>query len=71
MFVDPTGIDVPFCGYYIVRPCVNALGLGLGAKKVWLEKNTTHPPWDIFGVNGLKEDIFPVDYKWGNPNVLC
>ena len=29
----PTGIDVTEPGYYIVRPCVNALGLGLGAKK--------------------------------------
>ena len=41
----PVGIDVPTPGYYIVRPCVNALGLGLGAQKVWLEKETMHLPW--------------------------
>ena len=35
----PVGLDVPR-GWYIVRPCVNMLGLGLGAQKVWLEKET-------------------------------
>ena len=35
----PVGLDVPN-GWYIVRPCVNMLGLGLGAQKVWLEKET-------------------------------
>jgi len=38
----PVGLDVPTPGYYIVRPCVNMLGLGLGAQKVWLECETVH-----------------------------
>ncbi len=33
----PVGQDVPTPGYYIVRPCVNMLGLGLEAKKYWIE----------------------------------
>ncbi len=36
----PVGLDVPHPGFYIVRPCVNMLGLGLGAEKMWLEKDT-------------------------------
>ena len=47
----PVGLDVPKPGHYIVRPCVNMLGLGLGAEKVWLDKETTHLPlgyWSKF-----------------------
>ena len=62
----PTGIDVPKPGYYIVRPCVNALGLGLGAKKVWLEKNTMHLPYGYFWCEWFEGRHFSVDYKWGN-----
>ena len=40
----PTGMDVPKPDWYIVRPCINAMGLGLGAEKVWLEKDTEHLP---------------------------
>ena len=40
----PVGLDVPHPGFYIVRPCVNMLGLGLGAQKVWIEKETMHLP---------------------------
>ena len=40
----PMGVDVPMPGWYIVRPCVNAIGLGLGAQKIWLEKETMHLP---------------------------
>jgi hypothetical protein len=39
----PVGLDVPKPGHYIVRPCVNMLGLGLGSQKVWLDKDTTAP----------------------------
>ena len=33
----PTGIDVPYPGWYITSPCVNAMGFGFGAEKVWLD----------------------------------
>ena len=62
----PTGIDVPKPGYYIVRPCVNALGLGLGAEKVWLEKNTMHLPYGYFWCEWFEGRHFSVDYKFGN-----
>ena len=54
-------MDVPKPDWYIVRPCINAMGLGLGAEKVWLEKDTEHLSWDIFGVNGLKV-IYSIDF---------
>ena len=39
----PVGLDVPnMTG--ILFPCVNALGLGLGAEKVWLDESTMHLP---------------------------
>ena len=52
----PAGIDVPESGDYIVRPVVNAYGLGIGAKKMFIEQTTTHIPPGFFGVNGLTED---------------
>ena len=66
----PTGIDVPEPGYYIVRPCVNALGLGLGAKKVWLEKDTTHLPHGYFWCEWFEGRHLSIDYK-NKKQVLC
>ena len=37
----PVGLDVPKPGWYMVRPCVNMQGMGLGAEKVWIEKLKT------------------------------
>lgn len=66
----PTGIDVPEPGYYIVRPCVNALGLGLGAEKVWLEKDTTHLPYGYFWCEWFEGRHLSIDYK-NKKQVLC
>ena len=35
----PVGTNVPKPDWYIVRPCVNAIGLGLGAQKVWIDNH--------------------------------
>ena len=61
----PTGIDVPTPGYYIVRPCVNALGLGLGATKEHLEQDTTHLPIGFFWCEWFEGRHVSVDYKHG------
>jgi hypothetical protein len=61
----PTGIDVPEPGYYIVRPCVNALGLGLGATKEYLEKDTTHLSVGFFWCEWFEGRHVSVDYKDG------
>ena len=63
----PVGIDVPNPGWYIVRPCVNALGLGLGAQKIYLEEDTTNLPYGHFWCEWFEGDHYSVDFlpSWG------
>ena len=41
----PTGTTVPKSDFYIVRPCINLLGMGRLARKEWIEHKTDcfHP----------------------------
>lgn len=61
----PVGLDVPVPGWYIVRPCVNMLGLGLGAQKVWLEEETMHLPVGHFWCEWFEGRHLSVDYHYG------
>lgn len=61
----PVGLDVPKPGYYIVRPCVNMLGLGLGAQRVWLECETMHLPVGFFWCEWFEGRHLSIDYHWG------
>lgn len=61
----PVGLDVTTPGYYIVRPCVNMLGLGLGAQKLWLEKDTTNLPLGFFWCEWFNGRHLSIDYHWG------
>jgi len=61
----PVGQDVPEPGLYIVRPCVNMLGLGLGAKQVWLVKETMHLPVGHFWCEWFEGLHLSIDYNWG------
>lgn len=61
----PTGIDVPKSGFYISRPCVNALGLGLGASKHYLENTTTHLPVGNFWCEWFEGRHLSIDYFYG------
>lgn len=38
----PTGTTVPKTDFYIVRPCINLLGMGRLARKEWIENETEH-----------------------------
>ena len=44
----PAGVSVPCQGHYVVRPCVNLLGMGRGASIEWLTDNTDHLPPGFF-----------------------
>ena len=66
----PTGIDVPEPGWYIVRPCVNAMGLGLGSQKVWLDCETMHLPLGYFWCEWFEGRHLSVDYNRGL-QLLC
>ena len=58
----PTGVDVPQPGWYIVRPCINAMGMGLGAQRVFIEKETMHLPLGYFWCEWFDGDHYSVDY---------
>ena len=66
----PVGVDVNTPGWYIVRPCVNMMGLGLGAEKVWLEKDTFHLPVGYFWCEWFEGRHLSVDYAKGE-QTLC
>jgi hypothetical protein len=38
----PTGTTVPKSDFYIVRPCINLMGMGRFARKEWIEDTTEH-----------------------------
>ena len=61
----PIGLDVPIPGYYIVRPCVNMLGLGLGAQKVYIEESTIGLPIGHFWCEWFEGRHISIDYRWG------
>jgi hypothetical protein len=61
----PVGLDVPKPGYYIVRPCVNMLGLGLGAQRVYVENSTVNLPLGFFWCEWFSGRHISVDYHWG------
>jgi hypothetical protein len=37
-----TGCPVPYSEYYIVRPCINLLGMGRFSRIEWIDKDTEH-----------------------------
>lgn len=61
----PVGVPVLFPGEYIVRPCVNALDLGLGAEKAYISENTDHLPVGHFWCEWFEGDHYSVDYFYG------
>jgi len=66
----PVGTDVPKPGWYIVRPCVNALGLGLGAEYVWIEESSDHLTPGYFWCEIFRGRHFSVDYHYGLHNLI-
>lgn len=61
----PVGIDVNKPGKYIVRPCVNPIGLGLGSSVLYLQKDTTHLPIGYFWCEWFDGDHISIDYVNG------
>jgi hypothetical protein len=59
----PTGTDVPVPGWYCVRPCVNAFGMGLHTQKLYIEKSTDHLPIGHFWCEWFDGRHFSVDYE--------
>lgn len=66
----PVGIDVPKPGWYIVRPIMNLMGLGFGAEKIWIEKDTDNLSIGYFWCEWFEGRHLSVDYYKGKP-ILC
>lgn len=67
----PKGTHVPTPGYYIVRPCVNLLGMGRGAEIVHLQNDTENDMADgTFWCELFTGDHLSVDYVDGHQR-LC
>jgi len=63
----PVGTPVKHSGYYLVRPCVNALGLGLGAQKHYIKDTTHHLTPGHFWCEFFEGDHISIDYMNGEP----
>ena len=61
----PVGSLVPKPDTYIVRPCVNVLGMGLGAQFTFINDITEHLPYGYFWCEIFKGRHISVDYKDG------
>lgn len=66
----PVGLDVPHPGWYMVRPCVNMQGMGLGSQKIWIEKESEFLPIGHFWCEFFTGRHLSVDYTYGRPT-LC
>lgn len=66
----PKGMDVPEPGMYVVRPCINLLGMGRGASIEFIEEETLHLPDGHFWCEKFEGRHLSVDYEDGL-QVLC
>jgi hypothetical protein len=58
----PAGQPVPAPGKYVVRPCVNAKGMGEGARMEHIDRDTDHLPAGTFWCEVFEGDHLSVDY---------
>lgn len=66
----PAGVDVPSSGSYIVRPCMNLLGMSRFARIEYLEKNTDHLHPAEFWCEIFKGEHISVDFYKKTPNLV-
>jgi hypothetical protein len=59
----PTGVPVPYPGYYIVRPSINLLGMGRFSRIEWIEKETEHFHPSEFWCELFDGTHYSVDYN--------
>ena len=59
----PTGVPVPYSGYYIVRPSINLLGMGRFSRKEMIYKYTDHFHPSEFWCKLFEGEHYSVDYQ--------
>jgi len=63
----PRGMRVPKPGMYMVRPIANFAGMGLGARKIFIESSTNHLEYGEFWSEFFDGEHLSVDYRGANP----
>ena len=58
----PVGCSVPYSGHYIVRPCINLLGMGRFSRIEWINSHTDHLHPAEFWCEIFKGKHISVDY---------
>jgi hypothetical protein len=61
----PASISPTKSGWYVVRPIMNLSGMGVGAKKTWIEEgDATVVPLGYFWCEWFKGNQYSVTYEW-------
>jgi hypothetical protein len=63
----PRGMNVPKPGMYMVRPIMNFSGMGLGARKLYIEGSTDHLEPGEFWCEFFEGEHLSIDYRGANP----
>jgi len=67
----PMGLEVPEPGFYIVRPCMNLMGMGRDARIEWIENSTEHLHPAEFWCEVFEGDHLSVDYEYHEDRTGC
>lgn len=66
----PASIAPKTSGLYIVRPIINLSGMGIGAKKTWIDAgDLTKVPPGYFWCEWFEGDQYSVTYQWYDYNI--
>lgn len=66
----PVGVSVPRPDWYVVRPCVNLMGMSKGVSIEHIDNSTNHLPAGYFWQEVFEGRHLSVDYKDGH-QILC
>jgi len=66
----PAGTTVPKSDFYIVRPCINLMGMGRFARKEWIEDKTEHFHPSEFWCEIFQGPHLSVDYHEKKSNLV-
>lgn len=66
----PTGVEVSKPGFFIVRPCMNYLGMGRNARILYLKDSTDSLHSGEFWCEIFYGTHYSVDFQWGIPKLI-
>lgn len=66
----PTGVPVPYKGYYVVRPMFNLLGMGRNARIEWIRDSTDHFHPSEFWCEVFRGEHLSVDFYKKEPRLI-